>query len=63
MDLVSDEDLVIGLNYVKEGLDNANIELKRDETPNKKKRKAKGPIVMHDVTKIRIVGERKFVVH
>ena len=59
MKLASDEDLALGLDDVKVDLDNANTnELEQVEAPKNEKRKTRGLTLMHDVTRIKSMGEK-----
>ena len=62
MELESDEDLALGLDKVKVGLDIANTdELEQVKAPKNEKRKTSGLALMHGVTRIRSIGEKTVV--
>uniref|UniRef100_A0A9I9CK75 Uncharacterized protein n=1 Tax=Cucumis melo TaxID=3656 RepID=A0A9I9CK75_CUCME len=62
MELPTDEDLTLGLDEVEIGLDNAHTDhLEQVDASKNKKKKIRGLILMHDVTRIKSTGEKTVV--
>ncbi|KAL0556296.1 hypothetical protein IC582_004808 [Cucumis melo] len=62
MELPTDEDLTLGLDEVEIGLDNAHTDhLEQVDASKNEKKKTRGLILMHDVTRIKSTGEKTVV--
>ncbi|KAL0536443.1 hypothetical protein IC582_025392 [Cucumis melo] len=62
MELPTDEDLILGLDEVEIGLDNAHMDhLEQVDASKNEKKKTRGLTLMHDVTRIKSTGEKTVV--
>ncbi|XP_050936273.1 uncharacterized protein LOC127144405 [Cucumis melo] len=62
MELPTDEDLILGLDEVEIGLDNAHTDhLEQVDASKNEKKKTRGLTLMHDVTRIKSTGEKTVV--